>query len=206
MKRIFLIAATLVVANFAVQAQQNGEAAPTFHQHRHHQFNNLSKQLNFTDAQKQQFKAINEDFHKKMEALNKNEDITVRSWKQQKTDLVKAHKAAIQNLLTPEQKEKMKEMRQMADAKFRERIEHRLEKMKTKLNLSDEQVSKIKTISQDFRSQLKTIRENEAMAHSDKKSQIMALVSQQKKDFRSVLTPEQITKLDEWKKEKSDRF
>ena len=206
MKRIFLIAATLIVANFAVQAQQNGEAAPPFHKHRHHQFNDLSKKLNFTDAQKQQFKTINEDFHKKMEALNKNEDITVRSWKQQKTDLVKAHKAAIQNLLTPEQKEKMKEMRQMAEAKFRERSEHRLEKMKTKLNLSDDQVSKIKTISQDFRSQLKAIRENEAMAHSDKKSQIMALVSQQRKDFRSVLTPEQITKLDEWKKEKSDRF
>jgi periplasmic protein CpxP/Spy len=206
MKKILLTATVITLMGFAVQAQQKMDGPRPFHRQMHHRFTDLSKQLNFTDAQKQQFKSINQDFHQKMAALNKNEDIPVREWKQKKADLIKDHKSAFQNMLTPEQKTKLKEMRQTASAKFHQRSEKRLEKMKTQLNLSDDQVAKIKNISQDFRSQLKTIRENTAMDPTDKRSQIIALANQQRKDFKSVLTSEQVDKWEQWRKDREHRF
>ena len=206
MKKILLTTTVFTIMAFAVQAQEKMEDHRPFHRQMHHRFIDLSTKLNFTDAQKQQFKSINQDFHQKITALNKNEDITVREWKQKKADLIKDHKSAFQNLLTPEQKTKLKEMRQTASAKFHQRSEKRLEKMKTQLNLSDDQVAKIKNISQDFRSQLKTIRENTTIDPSDKRSQIMALTKQQRKDFKSVLTSEQVDKWEQWRKDREHRF
>jgi len=44
---------------------------------------------------------------------------------------------------------------QPTDAKMEEKIEHRIEKMKKKLNLSDAQVTQIKTIMESSKAQIK---------------------------------------------------
>ena len=206
MKKLLSGFAITLLSVISVQAQQSSDSSNHFRGHvvHHHRFD-MARQLNFTDAQKQQMKSINEDFRDKMKVLDKNEDITVREWKQKRADLFKEHKTSIQNLLTPEQKIKMKEMRQMASAAMHQMSEKRLERMKTNLNLSDEQLSKIKSISQDFKSQLKTIHENNSLNSSDKKAQVMALFKQHKEDFKAVLTPEQLNKLDQLKEEHAEK-
>lgn len=93
----------------------------------------------------------------------------------------------------------------MASARFHKMSQKRLEKMQTNLNLSDDQVSKIKGLSEDLKSQMKTIHENNALSTEDKRAQATALFRQHKEDFKSVLTQEQLGKLEQLTKERVAR-
>jgi Spy/CpxP family protein refolding chaperone len=205
MKKL-LSAIAIICTSLAVHAQEPSGSSHHFRgQMMHHHRFDMARQLNFSDAQKQQLNSVNEDFRNKMKELDKNEDITVREWKQKKADLFKEHKTAIQSLLTTEQKEKMKQMRGMASASMHQMSEKRLEKMKTNLGLNEDQVSKIKNLSEDMRSQIEIIHENNSLSREDKKDQVIALLKQHKQDFKNVLTPEQLNKLEQLRKEHSEK-
>jgi Spy/CpxP family protein refolding chaperone len=206
MKKVLSVIAIICASAVATQAQQLSDSTHHFHARMmHHRRFDMSRQLNLSDEQKQQMKSINEDFRTKMKELDKNEDITVREWKQKKADLMKAHRTAIQNMLTPEQKAKMKQAKEMASARMRQMSEKRLDKMKVNLNLSEDQVAKIKSLSEDLKSQIKTIHENNSISTEDKRDQVIAAVKQHKQDFNNVLTQEQLNKLEELRKEHSER-
>ena len=151
MKKAFLgifLAAFVAVGSFA-QDQD-----PGFNK-KHHGQQDVMEQLNLTDNQKTELKAIREDYHQQMADLKKNEDITVREWKTKMETIRKDHRDKMQNLLTDDQKASMKKM--MADRKG-DRKKHffghhggrkghhgqRLEKMKKELGLTDDQVTALK--------------------------------------------------------------
>jgi Spy/CpxP family protein refolding chaperone len=207
MKKIFIMATALCLSVMAVSAQQPGYGG--FH-HRHgrsyhHHRRDLTKELNFTDQQKQQLKTINSDFRTKMAELNKNENITVKEMRDKRAALLKEQRTAFQNLLTPEQKTKLEDMRKKGEARQQEMAAKHLENMKTRLGLSDDQTAKIKNINDGFRSQLQKFRDNQSLNRSDKRDQFMALVKQRNDNIKSVLTPEQYDKMQDLRKQRMER-
>ena len=69
------------------------------------------KQLNLTDNQGQQIKAVNEDFRTKMQAIQKDNQLTSAQKKEQAETLQKQHTESIKAVLTAEQKAKLEELR-----------------------------------------------------------------------------------------------
>ncbi|MBS1947176.1 MAG: hypothetical protein JST47_05370 [Bacteroidetes bacterium] len=196
----------ICVPAISLKAQQPPDSAWYSHHHGiHHRRYVMMKQLDLTETQKQQTKSINENFRNKIKALNKNEDITVREWKQERAGLLKEHRVAIQNVLTPEQKAKMEQMRQTASAHIHEMSKKRLGKMKAELNLSNGQATKINALSANLKSQIKAIQENDALSIEEKREQAMALKRQHKQDFKNVLTEDQLSKLKELRRDRAER-
>ena len=80
MKKITLSLAVLAIA-FAAQAQEipqrKSERPHMMERKRHHPGMDMQK-LNLTEEQKAKFKSQRESFHKQMEVLQKNDNITVR--------------------------------------------------------------------------------------------------------------------------------
>src|SRR6266498_649986 len=96
------------------------------------------------------------------------------------------------------------------DAKFEKRIEHKIEKMQKKLNLSDAQVSRAKTIIEQSKPQLRADMEKMKDAPKDQKP---ALREQFKKDreatkekLMAILTPEQRTKAERFMKKHDGKW
>jgi hypothetical protein len=77
-----------------------------------------------------------------------------------------------------------------------------LERMKLKLNLNEEQVSKIKTMQQSLQQKAKAIQNNDALSSMDKKDQMHQLGAERKKVFEQVLTKEQQEQIKQRKGEK----
>ena len=173
--------------------------------HNKHQKGMMAKQLNFTDAQKAQVKTINEDSRKKMQELNRNEGITVKEQRDRKAAILKERKTKMDGLLTAEQKTKMTQLKAEHKAKKDAGYAKRLDKMKTNLNLTDEQVTKLKAQQAANRAKAEQIKNNESLSREQKKEQMMALKTQAKDQHNKIFTPEQLKKKEEMKKNRGDR-
>jgi Spy/CpxP family protein refolding chaperone len=184
---------------FAAGAQET----PKIKHLQHHQNRTMMmKELNLSAMQKEQLKATRESYKKQLIELNKNESITVGEARDRKEALRKQQKEKMMSLLTTEQKNQLAQLKKEKLAKRETKAAKRLDKMKTNLNLSDGQVAKIKTARQATQAQLKAIKENDQLSRTQRKEQLMALKEQTKNSFKSILTPEQLSKMDEMKKTK----
>ena len=87
---------------------------------------------------------------------------------------------------------------QAPDAKMEKNIEHRIEKMKAKLNLTDAQVSQVKAIMESSKPQIKADYEKMKAAPKDQREAIHADLKKEKSAVKdkifAVLTPEQQAK------------
>lgn len=172
----------------------------------HHLRSRIEKQLQFSEEQKKQSKMYQEDFKNKIKELNKNENITVKEFRDKRALLLKEHKAKMDGLLTVEQKTKIRELKAAYKAKAEERYAKHLSKMKSKLNLTEAQVMQMKTQKEMVQSKLKAIRENETLSREQKKERLMALKSETREQHKKIFTAEQLRKLEEMKKNRSERF
>jgi Spy/CpxP family protein refolding chaperone len=195
----------------AAQAQ---EQKPGKHSGKHHQREMLSDKLNLSEDQKTQLKAIHEDHRKQMEDLKKNEGITVKERNEKKKAIQEQHKAKMESLLTAEQKEKMEQMRK--DAKegkenrkpFAKRSGHhkqRGEQMKSALGLTDDQSKKLDAANADFAAKAKAIRENQSLTAEQKKEQYKNLSKERQDYTKSILTKEQIEKMESLKSKRQHK-
>lgn len=195
-----LLALTLIVS--ASQAQERKEHK---HHGKHHHKEMLSKELNFSDDQKKQLKDINAEFKKQMVELKKNDNITVKEYKSRKEAIRKEQHQKTQSLLTTEQKSKVEQMKQERITKAKERDKRGMENMKAKLNLSDEQVNKMKASHESFAAKAKEIRSNQTLSSDQKKEQFKALAEQRKVEAKSILTSEQLEKMQQMRKDRGNK-
>jgi hypothetical protein len=156
--------------------------------------------LNLTKEQKAQAKSINETFHSNLAKLESNDKISLGDYKAQLASLKKDHKAQLEGILTPEQKEKIARQKNNLAINGKVNATARLERLKLTLGLNDDQVAKLKAQQADARVKIKAIRENETLLPEQKKEQMKSLMQQQKESLKSVLTADQQTKLDSMKK------
>jgi hypothetical protein len=173
--------------------------------HQHPQKGMLAKQLNFSEDQKKQAKTINEDSRKKMQELNKNESITVKEMRDSKAAIQKERKTKMDGLLTGEQKNKMAQLNAEQKVKHEVQYAKRMDKMKTNLNLSDEQITKLKTQRSTMLASAEKIKSNESLSRQQKQQQMMALKAEAKDKHNKIFTPEQLIKREEMKKNREGK-
>jgi Spy/CpxP family protein refolding chaperone len=203
MKKVLipLIAFLALTVNAHAQDKMGKKA----NQHHKHEKGMMAKELNFTDAQKAQAKAINEDSHKKLQELNKNESITVKEQRDRKAAIFKERKTKMDGLLTAEQKTKMTQLKAERKVKKEEGYAKRLDKIKTNLSLTDEQVAKLKNQRAATLAKAEKIKNNESLNREQKKEQMMTLKTEAKAQYDKIFTADQLKKKEEMKKAHGDR-
>lgn len=199
MKKIALSTAIIAMA-FAIQAQEiperKSERPPMMERKRHHHGMEFQK-LNLTEDQKAKFKAQNENFHKKMEELKKNDNITVKEWRSKAEALREEHKTNTQSILTNDQKIQLEKMKAEGKARHEAMAKTRGEKMKTALGLTDEQSAKMQANRVRMGEKMKAIRENTSLSDEQKRENMKTLHKEQKEFMKSILTEEQLKKMKE---------
>ncbi len=156
--------------------------------------------LHVTPDQMKKGKEINQDFHKQLADLQKNDKISLGEYKTKLAALKKDRKEKIKSLLTDKQKNQIAQQMKNREINAKVRQAGMLERMKLTLNLSEEQIAKIKTNQAAIQSKRKAIRENDNLLPEQKREQIQSLNNERKKIAKSILTPEQLIKADSLRK------
>ncbi|HUR66148.1 MAG TPA: hypothetical protein VMZ03_07325 [Chitinophagaceae bacterium] len=215
MKKI--IAAALVLSvSFAVNAQdipeRKADKPGMYERHRKGHHGMDMKQLNLTDAQKEQFKKEKESFKQQMVELKKNDNITVKEWKSRRESIQKAHKTKIEGILTTDQKAQLEKNKREGQARrdgmMKDRegmMKNRGEEMKTRLGLTDEQSAKLQQNRKEVGEKMRAIRENKSLSEEKKREEIKEIMKGQKESLKSILTEEQMQKMKEERKQNPHR-
>jgi Spy/CpxP family protein refolding chaperone len=213
MKRIFTLAvAALVFASSAIAQDRKpakDKGAKEFkgkgdkHGRHGQDRGKFAKELNLTDAQKQQLKTLNEEYRAKFQALKAVD--SKKETREKAKALKQEQQTKRQNILTAEQKAKMAELKEKRKTEAKEKGKERGEKMKKELGLTEAQGQKIKAINEDFHAKAKAIKDNQSLAQDQKKEQFKALNEQRRESMKAVLTAEQIQKMEAKKKEGKGR-
>ncbi|MBA2249054.1 MAG: hypothetical protein H0W12_02545 [Chitinophagaceae bacterium] len=207
------------------QTQTNSSMNRDRSGNRHGGHDGMMKDLNLTDAQKQQASAINADFKSKMDDLNKHDNMSVKDFRTQKENLENNKKARFEAILSPDQKSKFAEIKNNRggrDGMMANRGDDKdgmrdrngmgnhgdrgnrmgngnIEKMQSDLGLNNDQVSRMKADGESFKMKADAIKSNTSLSDDQKKSQFMQLRKEREQSFKSYLTPDQIKKMDEMK-------
>lgn len=217
MKKILLSLIAIATITFSVDAQtkrnnaekqnrteKNGNAKMGHGKHRqkinHHR---MDDKLNLTEAQRQQMKSINMAFKTRLQELKKNDNMTVKEFNAKKQALMQERKQKTQALLTPEQKNQMKQFKKDQSDKSEIESGKRMEKIQTNLGLSNDQVAKMKAQKEIYKSRTEAIKNDRSISNEQKKEQLKALREERKNSFKSFLTPEQLQKLEAMKNKRS---
>ena len=167
--------------------------------HRHH--GDALAQLNLTDNQKTEMKAINDDFKQQMTDLKKSEDkITVTEWKSKMATIRKDHHEKVDKVLTDEQKASLKKMHKEHGNRFHQDKGNRIERMKKELNLTDEQSAALQKSFDESMQKMKAIHDDKSTPDDKKKALYRVQKDQQEASMKSILTPDQWNKFQELKK------
>ena len=154
------------------------------------------ERIHYTPEQRQQLLAINKDFKQKSAALFAQDNITLKQYKAGLIALQKDKKAKLQALLTPQQKNDIAERHKRMTENAQVMEVARLERLRLHLNLTDDQVARLKAGQESLRSQVKAIHENDNLLPQEKREQMKALLAKRIDTYRSVLTPEQYTQFE----------
>lgn len=193
MKKTILAVAALLIGSAAFQAaaqHHTGRNKQKDHEKREH----FAQKLNLSDEQKAKAKALEQDFKNEQKALMQNEELTVKQQRDQLFALRKNQRAAMQNLLTEEQKADMKKMH----SEGKDHQGKHLKMMEEKLSLTQAQVKQL----QELRAQHS--KEMEDLKNADTRQEHMAIQKQMKEQRKAslekVLTKEQLERLEKMKK------
>jgi hypothetical protein len=154
------------------------------------------ERIRYSPEQRQQLMAINKDFKQKSEALFAQDNITLKQYKAGLIALQKDKKAKLAALLTPQQKNEIAEHRKRMTENAQVMEVARLERLRLHLNLTDDQVAKLKAGQENLRSQVKAIHENDNLLPQEKRLQMKALLAKRNDTYKSVLTPDQYTQFE----------
>jgi Spy/CpxP family protein refolding chaperone len=178
--------------------------------HGDHMNGMMMKELNLTDAQKQQMKSINEDFKNKMQELNKHDNMSVKDFRAQKESLMKDRKSKFESILTADQKARLATLHKDHNGRKGDGKEGNVMRgkdgmnMESELGLTTEQASKIKADRENFKVKAEAIKNNTSLSEDQKKEQFMQLRKEREQSLKSYLNADQIKKLEEMKSKRWD--
>ena len=234
MKRIIVTASALFLMVAITYAQTDSTAAKQHHPHPHWGANGGDNQgwhgrqdgggqhegfagreghhghwgkphIQLTADQKQQAKAIRESYEKQMAALYANDNLKLGDFKKKSAELRKDQKAKFVALLTPEQKGKIEAFKKKREENMQVMAAARLERMKIELELKDDQVASIKTAQASLHQQMKALHEDMTLLPEQKREKMKELMEKQKETVKAILTPDQQSKMESFRKHKEWR-
>jgi Spy/CpxP family protein refolding chaperone len=195
MKKFIVCTIVLAVAILSTRAQEMPERKREKIESRHHR-DGLHR-LNLSEDQKAKFKPLNEDYRKQMQDLKKSDEITVKERKSRMETLRKDHRDKMSSLLTEEQKNQLSKLRQDRDKRRGNRREGGIDRMKSRLNLSDDQTTRLKESRSEMAGKMKAIRENQSLTDDQKKEQFQELRKKQQENLKTILSEDQLKRLHE---------
>jgi hypothetical protein len=195
MKKFIVCTIVLAVATQITWAQEMPERKREKIESRHHR--DGIHHLNLSEDQKAKFKTLNEDYRKQMQDLKKHDEITVKEWKSRMENLRKDHRDKMSSLLTEEQKNQLNKSRQGREKMRGSRREGGIDRMKSRLNLTDDQTSRLKESRSQMADKIKNIRENQSLTDDQKKEQVQELRKKQQESLKTILTEDQLKRLHE---------
>jgi Spy/CpxP family protein refolding chaperone len=211
MKRILTGALALVLFAGAAQAQTKKDTAG-FHHRQGREM--MAQQLNLTADQQAKLKSIHDAQRKEMEAL-KTKSLTADQSKEQRKALHKKYQEQMQSVLTPAQKDQMKKLQAERKEKGgrkgewkkggKKNITKRGGEFQKDLNLTQAQKDQLSKLRTDSRSQMESIRKDQSLTQDQKKEKIQSIMKDQQAKFKSVLTREQVEKMESARKQRQDR-
>lgn len=151
----------------------------------------MMKELNLTEEQKQQLKKNHEDLKARLDALKKEDNITVKEYRTRMEALKKEQKNVLASVLTADQKAQLEKKKTDAKGRFEEMDKKRAEHIKTRLGLTDEQAVQMKKNREDLQAKIRSIREDKSLSEENKKEAIRKEMKAQKQKNNSLLTEEQ---------------
>lgn len=162
--------------------------------------------IHYTPEQRQQVAAINNEYRQKSADLYKKDNITLKEYKSSLLALQKDKKTKMEALLTPRQKEEMAARRKRISENRQVMAAAHIERLKLRLNLSDDQVAKIKAGQESLRAEAKAIHENDNLLPQEKREQMRSLMAKRNDTFKAVLTPEQYSQYEKMSQHRGERF
>ncbi len=88
----------------------------------------------------------------------------------------------------------------------KQHIQHQKHEIKKQLNLSEEQKSKMKSIQEKYREQMKELKDNDNITRGDFKKQMSTLHKKRKAEVEAIFTVEQKNKIKEMKENKEKKM
>jgi len=152
--------------------------------------------IHYTPEQRKQLMAINKEYRQKSEDLFKQDNLTLRQYKAGLITLQKEKKEKTAALLTQQQKDQLASRKKRMDENHQVMEAAHLERLKLRLNLTDDQVAKIKAGQEDLHSQFKAIHENDNLLPQQKREQMKALLAKRNDTYKAVLTPDQYSQFE----------
>ena len=194
MKKFIVCTFVLAVAIQGIKAQEIPERTrETINRHHRDGVN----RLNLSEEQKAKFKSLNEDFRTQMEELKKKDDITVKEWRSRMENLRKDHRDKISSLLTDDQKNQLKKSREARQLRQSDRRKEGFDRMRTRLNLTDDQAAKLKQSHSDMAEKIQSIREDQSLTDDQKKKQVKELKKKNQENLKTILSEDQLKRLHE---------
>jgi Spy/CpxP family protein refolding chaperone len=145
----------------------------------------MGGQLNLSDAQKAQIKAIMAEYQPKMQRI-RNSNLPADQKRAKFMALRQEMQGKIDAVLTPAQREKAKQMR----ANRGERMQD-LESCLKNLNLTAKEKTVIKSIEKSRMAQVKAVRSDTTLTDAEKRAKIMGIRKTSREQVIKVLTPAQ---------------
>lgn len=204
---IALSAFTIVTISVNAQTKRNSTEDVNISHHgkmgqkkHRHEKGMMIKQLNLSTTQKQQAKTLRDDYKAQYKQLEENKNgMSQQDYQSKKDQLRKDQKSKFESILSTDQKSKMADLKKDQMAK-REGMETKgMDRMKSNLNLTDDQASKLQNQRENFKTQAKAIRENTSLNEEQKKQNLMDLRKRSQEDEKTVLSTEQLQKKEEMK-------
>ncbi len=200
MKKLIVTAIGFTALLFSAQAQetrkQNNQSG------QRHEKHHMAKELNLTEAQKEQLKTNRESMRAQLADLEKNDQLTVKEYRSKKAEIQKDQKAKMDNILTEEQKQKFAATKMGRHGKDGKHRSFNPDHLKASLNLSDDQVTRLKQNREQKKAALQSIREDKQLTPEQKKEKMSAVKSQSKTFYKETLTPDQYEKMESMKKDR----
>jgi Spy/CpxP family protein refolding chaperone len=140
------------------------------------------KKLSLSDAQKAQIKNNNAEARAQIKAIRANTTLSAQEQRSQIAAIRRASRAAMLQVLTPQQRAQMRENR--AERKTRGAGV-------AKLNFSAGQKAQVKNIRQSARTEIQEVRRDTGIPKVEKKSSLQAIRTATRQSIAEVLTPQQ---------------
>lgn len=204
MKKLILSAAVIAFAAISLRAQEiperkKDESKPIV---KEKVIDKKQREtLNLTEDQKTKLKAMNQDIRKKMEELRKQDNLTIKEYREKMVEYRKDRQTQFESLLTPEQKAQMDKNREALKARTKEYGKRRDARMKEELKLTDEQSAKLAENRRATMEKVKTIREDKSLTDDQRREKVKEAMKSQKEGMKRLLTEEQLKKMKENRKD-----
>jgi Spy/CpxP family protein refolding chaperone len=208
MKRIITSAFVIMLTIGAAQAQTTSPDKQGHKKEHKMAFDNL----NLSADQKARLQSLREDYQKQSADLKNNTQLNAEEKQSRRKALHEQFKSQTNAIFTPAQKEQLAKNKAQWQEKNKDAKKEgkrddqarnnrgkgmqRGQEFQKELGLSTDQQQKMEQLRNDFRNKFSSLRSDNSLTEDQKKAKMQEMRKQQQTQMKSILTPEQIQKME----------